>query len=119
MTTSQLIAATSLVLAFGAHAAEEATSAQPVAPVAPPVAVAPAASAIASADAPKVVCTCELLVGSRLPTRVCRTVHPAMDDFYREETRRLIHQGAPAGAQGIAGRSGGRRWACRMLASRA
>ena len=98
MTTSQLIAAASLLLALGAHAADDSSNTQPVSA---------AASAAPAAAAPAVVCGREMLVGSRIPTRVCRTVDPQGDDRQREETRRLIHQGAPAAAQGINGKGGG------------
>lgn len=98
MFTKPVLAAATLLLALGAHAADESSGAQPAAP---------AASEAAAGDGPKVVCAREMLVGSRIATRVCRTVDAQVDDANREKTRRLIHQGAPTGAQGVGGKTGG------------
>ena len=98
MLSSKLLAAASFLFAVGAHAADDA----------PAAAAAPAAaSAVPVSAGAHVVCGREMLVGSRIPTRVCRTIDPVQDEINRQETRRLIHQGAPAAAQGINGKAGG------------
>jgi len=100
MILPKLIAAAGLLLALGAHAVEPEAAATPEAP-------ASSASAVETASGTKLVCTREQLVGSRLSQRVCRVVDPALDDFNRREMNRAIHQGSPAGSQGVSGKSGG------------